>query len=109
MFAHNQVALIGNVGSDPEIRTFESGKTKARFSIAVHAGKDRPSEWFDIECWNHVATRVAENVAKGTRVSLAGSLKQERWQNAEGQNRTKVVVNAENIELIAKPVRDEQF
>lgn len=102
MFSHNLVSLTGNVGSDPEVRHFESGKCKANFSVALYAGKDRPSEWFDVECWNYVAKRVAENVAKGARVSISGSLKQERWQTSEGKNRSKVVVNAENVDLIAK-------
>ncbi|MEL7224032.1 MAG: single-stranded DNA-binding protein [Cyanobacteria bacterium J06576_12] len=102
MFAHNQVSLIGNLGGDPEIRHFESGKVKARFSLAVHAGKDRPSEWFDVEAWNQTAKRVGQMLAKGSRVALSGSLKLERWQTDAGQNRSKVVVNAENIEVISK-------
>lgn len=102
MFAHNQVSLIGNLGGDPEIRNFDSGKCKASFSVAVYAGKDRSSEWFDIEAWNHTAKCVQQMLSKGSRVALSGSLKLERWQTQNGQNRSKVVVNAENIEPVAK-------
>jgi len=102
MFAHNTVRLTGNVGSDAEVRHFDSGKTKASFSLAVYAGKDRPTEWFDVEAWGAAAERVAEHVHKGVRVVLSGSLKQERWKDkASGGNRSKVVVNAESIDVVA--------
>ena len=100
MFSHNTVRLTGNLGADPEVRHFESGSMKAQFSLAVYAGKDRPSEWFDCEAWGKTAERVAQMARKGYRVAIAGSLKQERWQAQDGANRSKVVVNAESFDIL---------
>lgn len=79
MFAHNQISLTGNLGGDPEIRYFESGKSLAQFSIAVSTGKDKPVDWFEIQCWNRSADRAAERLRKGSRVVVIGCLKQQRW------------------------------
>ena len=106
MFAHNIASLIGNVGDYPEIRHFESGKVKARFSIAIYAGKDKPAEWFDCEAWGFSAERVAQRVSKGSRVAIAGALKQERWEDAQtGARRSRVVVVAQSVEVIEKAAK----
>ena len=103
MFANNQVSLTGNLGDFPEIRYFESGKSKASFRIAVSTGKDKSPDWFDVECWNESAERVMQRLSKGSRVVVSGSLKQERWQDSKsGARRSKVVLNAEAIEIIER-------
>ena len=103
MYANNIVSLVGNLGRDPEIRYFESGNAKCDFSIAVSAGKDKPSDWLDIQAWGKSAERAAERLRKGSRVAVVGSLKQERWTDrTTGAQRSKVVVNAQSIEIIAK-------
>ena len=103
MFANNQASLTGNLGRDPEIRHFESGKSLAQFSIAVSTGRDKPADWFDIECWNKSAERAVQRLSKGSRVVVTGSLRQERWQDRQtGAQRSKVVLNAESIEIIER-------
>ena len=103
MFANNQVSLTGNLGDFPEIRYFESGKSKASFRIAVSTGKDKSPDWFDIECWNKSAERAMQRLSKGSRIIVSGSLKQERWQDRQtGVQRSKVVLNAESIEIIER-------
>ena len=103
MFASNQASLTGNLGDFPEIRYFESGKSKASFRIAVSAGKDKSPDWFEVECWNQSAERAMQRLSKGSRVVVTGSLKQERWQDRQtGTQRSKVVLNAEAIEIIER-------
>ena len=103
MFANNQVSLTGNLGDFPEIRYFESGKSKASFRIAVSTGRDKSPDWFDIECWNQSAERAMQRLSKGTRVVVSGSLKQERWEDKQsGGQRSKVIINVESIEIIER-------
>jgi len=103
MFANNQASLTGNLGRDPEIRYFESGKSLAQFSIAVSTGRDKPADWFDVECWNKAAERAMQRLSKGSRVVVSGSLRQERWQDRQtGAQRSKVVLNAESVEIIER-------
>ena len=109
MFANNQSSLTGNLGGDPEIRFFDSGKSKASFRIAVSTGKESAPDWFDIECWNASAERAVDRLRKGSRVVVSGSLKQERWQDGQsGTQRSKVVLNAESIEIIERSPQQPQ-
>ena len=102
MFSSNFTTLTGNLGSDPELRYFQSGKAICNFSLAASAGKDKPADWFDVQVWGASADRAAKLLRKGSRVVVIGSLKQERWQDKQsGNQRSKVVVNAESIEVIA--------
>lgn len=104
MFGNNICTLTGNLGRDPELRYFESGNQKAEFAIAVSTGKDKPADWFDVCVWGKSAERAAKLLRKGSRAVVVGSLKQERWQDREsGANRSKVVLNAQSVEIIAKP------
>ena len=103
MFSSNFTTLTGNLGSDPELRYFQSGKAICNFALAVSTGKDKPADWFDIQCWNASAERAAKLLRKGDRAVITGSLKQERWRDKQtGAQRSKVVVNAGSIELIAR-------
>ena len=108
MFGNNISTLTGNLGRDPEIRYFESGKAKAEFSIAVSTGKDKPADWFDVQVWGQSAERAAKLLRKGSRIVAIGSLKQERWQDrSTNANRSKVVLNAASVEVIAKAPSSE--
>ena len=103
MYGNNISSLTGNLGRDPEIRYFESGKAKCDFSIAVSTGKDKEADWFEVCAWGQSAERAGKLLRKGSRVVVVGSLRQERWQDKQtGSNRSKVVLNAQSIEVIAK-------
>ena len=66
----NSAILVGRVGQDPEIKYFESGKSKTTFSIAVNRWnpktKEREADWFNIQLWDKKAESAAEWVKKGS-------------------------------------------
>ncbi|MEL6212557.1 MAG: single-stranded DNA-binding protein, partial [Pseudomonadota bacterium] len=106
----NKVILIGNLGSDPEIRQTKDGKPIANFSIATsETWKDRNTgerrertEWHRIVCFNEGLTRVIEQyVKKGTKVYIEGQLQTRKWQDQNGQDRytTEVVLQGFNSTL----------
>lgn len=110
----NQVFISGNLGQDPDIRYFESGTCKARFTVAIYAGKDKntgeekPPSWVTVDSWGKTA-EIAAKLKKGDRAMVEGRLNQERWADKEsGQNRSALTVIANTINKIEKPPKTEQ-
>ena len=98
----NSVVLVGRLGQDPELKYFESGSCKARFSLAVdrNVGKtNQQTDWFTIETWAKLAEFSGEWLKKGTAISLAGSIEVQRWKDATGNTREMPVVRATEIRL----------
>lgn len=77
----NQVILIGNVGSEPEVKVFDNGNKAVRFSLATteyyrnQAGeKKEKTEWHRIECYGRVAENAEKYVHRGSKLYINGSL-----------------------------------
>lgn len=87
----NKVILIGNLGKDPEIRTLESGVSRALFTLATNESyKDRngtwqkSTEWHDVVLWRSMAER-AKSLKKGMLVYVEGKLTHRKWTDKEGK------------------------
>lgn len=100
----NRITLVGNITRDPEIRYTPSGQTVVTFGLAVsRRWQNGQNEWeeqtsfFDVKCWSQMAENVAESVAKGTRVVVAGRLEQRSWETDSGDKRSKVEVVADEV------------
>lgn len=111
MLSLNKVTLIGRVGSDPEIRTNESGKSFATFSLATPENwKDRitgerkeKTEWHKIVVFNDgLANIIKSYVKKGSKLYIEGSLQTRKWTDTAGQEKytTEVVLQNYNANLI---------
>ena len=104
----NKVLQIGRLTRDPEIRFLPSGTQVTGFSIAVNrAYKTKDSdEWkeetyyFDVETFGNLAERLGKQLTKGKQVLVEGSLRQDRWENKEGEKRSKIKIVAEKVSLI---------
>ncbi len=103
----NKVILIGNLGRDPEIKSFQSGDRIANFSIATsESWRDKASgerkektEWHNIVVRNEGLVKIVENyVKKGSKVYVEGSLATRKWQDQNGNDRytTEVVLGRFN-------------
>ncbi|MEI7609577.1 MAG: single-stranded DNA-binding protein [Rhodospirillaceae bacterium] len=99
----NKVILIGNVGKDPEIRSFQNGGRKAEFSLATsESWKDRATgerkektEWHRISVFNENLVGVVERfVKKGSKLYIEGALETRKWTDQSGQEKftTEVVI-----------------
>ena len=96
----NVVALVGCLGRDPETKYFDSGTVVTKFSIAVNRPKKdgvQEADWFDCEAWGKTAEFATNYIKKGYRISIAGSLKQEKWER-DGEKRSKVIVRIDRLE-----------
>ncbi|MDE0803915.1 MAG: single-stranded DNA-binding protein [Acidimicrobiales bacterium] len=100
----NTVTIIGNVTRDPELRYLNSGTALASFGVAWNNRyKDRNGEqveetsFFDVTCWRDLADNVAESISKGDRVIIYGRLDQRSWETQEGDKRSKVEIQADEV------------
>ena len=106
----NKVIIVGNLGNDPEVRTFPSGGKVCNFSIATserwkdrNTGENRDrTEWHLIEITSEPLVRIAEQyLKKGSSVYIEGQLQTQKWQDQSGQDRytTKVVMRPYSSQL----------
>lgn len=100
------VTVVGNLTADPELRYTQSGVAVANFTIAsTPRNFDRASnEWKDGEalflrasCWREFAEHVAGSLTKGMRVVAQGRLKQRTYQDRDGNNRTAIELEVDEI------------
>lgn len=102
----NQVILMGNLTRDPELRQIPSGQSVCSFSLALNRSyKDGSGEWqeatdyIDVVAWGPLGERVAQYVTKGRPVLVNGRLQSRSWEQ-DGQKRSKVEVNAQDVTFL---------
>ncbi len=100
----NKLTIIGRATKDAELKQTNGGTSLAKFSIASNyyagAGKDEDVSYFDIVVWGKRAEACAKFLKKGNQIAIDGHIKQERFQDKEGNNRSKIVVIADNFQFL---------
>ena len=101
----NKVVLIGNLASDPESRTTQSGVAQASFRLAVQrrfssANGERETDFFQIVAWRKTAELCQKYLAKGRKVAVEGSLQARSYDAKDGSKRYVTEVIADNIEFL---------
>ena len=107
----NHIVLIGrltrDLGSDErDFGYLPNGQARANVSIAVNRSKKQGDEWIDEVSYFEVAFfgKIAENLKpyllKGKQIAVDGHLKQDRWKDQQGNNRGKISIVAENVQLL---------
>ena len=110
-YSINKVILVGNVGNDPELKTFQSGDKVINFSIATsESWKDKESgeqksvtEWHKIAIFNTALVEIANKfIKKGMKVYVEGQLQTRKWQDSSGTDRytTEIVLQKYRGELV---------
>lgn len=98
----NTVTLTGRIGNDPELKYFESGSCKASASLAVDefVKAEKRTSWIPIEAWGKTAEVIANHTSKGKQIGVQGSLIADSYQDKEGNNRKRLYVRVDRIELL---------
>lgn len=99
----NSVVIVGRLGQDPEIKYFESGSVKARFSLAVDrtfSRENKVTDWFSIEVWGRQAEFVGEWVKKGSMVSVSGTLETNRYTDQAGNPKEWPYIKASDVRFV---------
>lgn len=113
----NKVIIVGNLGRDPEVRTFQNGGKVCNLRIATSENwKDRNTgerkertEWHSVAIFSEPLARIAEQyLKKGSKVYIEGQLETRKWQDQSGQDRytTEVVLRPYRGELTLLDSRD---
>ncbi|HKR16569.1 single-stranded DNA-binding protein [Rhizorhapis sp.] len=113
----NKVILVGNLGADPEVRSFQNGGKVCNIRIATsESWKDRMTgerkdrtEWHSVAIFSEGLVGVAERfLRKGSKVYVEGQLRTRKWQDQSGQDRytTEVVLQGFDAKLVLLDARE---
>lgn len=106
MAGETVITVVGNLTDDPELRFTPSGAAVANFTIAStprtfdknsNSWKDGDALFLRCSIWRQAAENAAESLTKGMRVIAAGTLRQRSYQTQQGENRTVVELDVEEI------------
>lgn len=98
----NSVQLIGRLGKDPEVKTFDTGKKLATFSIATNStyrnqkgDKVEETQWHNLVLWDNLADIAAQYLKKGSEIAVEGKLVHRAYETSGGEKRyiTEISVN----------------
>lgn len=100
----NKVIIIGNVGSDPEMRFTPGGKPVTSFSVATNwmyttpeGERRQETEWFNVVAWNRLAEQCNQFLGKGRLVYAEGRLRTRTWDGQDGQQHSRAEVIANRV------------
>ena len=108
MASVNRVTIVGNLGRDPEIRTFPSGDQVANVTIATtDRWKDKETreeksatEWHRVVFNGRLAEIVGQYLRKGSQVYVEGSLRTRKWTDQSGQERYATEIRANSMQML---------
>ena len=101
----NRVILIGNLASDPEGRTTQSGIAQCSFRIAVQrrykgANGERETDFLPVVCWRQTAEFAQRYLAKGRKVAVEGSIQTRSYDAQDGSRRYVTEIIADSVEAV---------
>ena len=104
----NKVQLIGNLGADPKLHTFDDGGTVANVSIATtEKWKDKESgelreqtEWHNLVFHGRLAEIVGQYLKKGAPIYVEGRLRTRKWQTEAGEDRYTTEIRVDEMQML---------
>lgn len=111
MASLNKVMLIGNIGSDPEMRFTPNGNPVTSFAMAVSRNfttregeRRQETEWFTVVTWNRLAETCNQFLTKGRRAYVEGRLRTRSWEGQDGQKRFRNEIIANRVVFLDRQV-----
>jgi single-strand DNA-binding protein len=107
----NKVQLIGNLGNAPEVKTLESGKKMARFSVATNESyrnakgeKVTETQWHNLVAWGKLAEIVEKYLVKGKEVAIEGKLINRSYNDKEGNKKYITEIQVNDLKMLGAKV-----
>jgi len=103
----NNCILIGNLGSDPEVRYSQSGSAIANFTVATtekwvkDGEKQEKTEWHRIVAFAKLGEICGEFLRKGSKVYIAGKIQTRQWEDKDGQKRYTTEIVARDVQFLS--------
>lgn len=109
----NKVILIGNLGSDPEVRYLDGDRVVANFSLATNetytdrqGNKITQTEWHRIEMWDSLAKIAEKYLNKGRQVYIEGKIRTDKWTDKDGVEKYTTRIRANTLQMLGN--RDDR-
>ena len=104
MSAKNSITIIGNMGREPDMKYGASGTAVTKLSVAVNRYRsgEQETDWFNVVCFGQKAEFINQYGAKGRLVAVQGEMRQNRWQDDNGNNRTSWELAANDVRFLDK-------
>ena len=106
----NKVMVIGNVGTDPEMRYTPNGVAVTSFRVATNrrwntadGEQHEETEWFRVNAWDRLAENCNQYVVKGMKVYVEGRLQSRPWISNEGEPRSGNEIRAFEVQFLNRP------
>jgi single-strand DNA-binding protein len=97
----NSAVIVGRAGKDAELKNFESGKSRATFTVAVNRWDPKTSsnitDWFNIDAWDRQAEFASNYVKKGQLYEIEGRIRTNSWTDQTGSARQTYLITASRI------------
>ena len=110
MASLNKIMVIGNLGTDPEMRFTPSGKQVTSFRIAAtqnyttsEGERRQETEWFTVTAWDKLAENCNQFLAKGRRAYVEGRLRTRSWDGQDGQKHFNTEISANRVIFLDRP------
>jgi single-strand DNA-binding protein len=111
----NKIMVIGNVGTDPEMRYTPNGNPVTSFRIATSRSytpqdgeRRQDTEWFTVVAWNNLAEQVNQYLSKGGHAYVEGRLQSRTFQGNDGQTRFTNEIVASRVIFLDRPGPGQQ-
>ncbi|NBW27341.1 MAG: single-stranded DNA-binding protein [Flavobacteriaceae bacterium] len=105
----NKVQLIGHVGNDPEIKTFDGGKKLAKLNVATNESykndkgeKVEETQWHSLIAWGKTADIIEKYVVKGEEIAIEGKLTHRSYEDKNGEKRYVSEVVIDELLMLGK-------
>ncbi len=103
----NKILIIGNLGSDPEMRYTPNGNPVTSFTVATNRryktanGENREeTEWFRVSAWNRLAETCNQYLQRGSKIYVEGRLSSRTYTGNDGETRVSLDVNASEVRFL---------
>ncbi len=103
----NRVTIIGRLTRDPELKYTQGGAAIGNFSIANNrtyttgsGEKKEEVNYFDCIAWGKLGEIITEHCRKGRRIAVEGRLQQRRWEDQNGNKRSKIEIVVDNFQFL---------
>ena len=102
----NHVELMGHVGGEVRVKTFDDGGKVADFSLATTEKWKKGDEWQERTTWHNIKSGnkyvadAIEKLEKGDLVLVEGKINTEEWKSKEGEKRSKTVIKADKVHFL---------
>lgn len=103
----NKVFLIGNLTKDPEQKTSKSGKTYAKFSLAINRYPYYGVDYFDCIAFDTTGENVSKYTKKGQKLAVIGSLRMDSYTDSKGVSRVQTHIVCENVEFLSSRTEEK--